>query len=637
MALGRLAVAAATSVLCFFTAGEAIAMGRLLAPAGSERAVSQMRLAVTLAPRQSTAWWSLELQGPKRPVVLVVPAAPGTGIDAVSSRWLEALEQATAPRIVLSAGAPACAAGEGSRVHDTGDPPPVATIELSELAVLSSLDEVAAFAKTHGVAFAPADRDALSEYRAAHQFVAFAYEVPEPGGATETVRMTWRGSESGPAFQLALSGAKIPVTLWTIAGGRASLPPARELGIGEVAPVWKVADGRSDYPERRHAWLDSRTETSWLIEATGDDVLYDWRLLPQSSGSIEPVVRSYFFDDVGGACTGKITRAKSAGGRVAPACAKGELGWVEPPDGRTPCVESAAAGEIEPEALRCGALDDFALALSEQQIERTWVTRHRGVLFPEQPQSVEISGPDSQRVSPIVSASSRDAGGCGSTGGASGMGGGFGAGGALGGAGGVSGSSGTSSGNGIPPDPYPPPGVHDEVGCAVSGGDADCGGDTSSGGGDDSCSGDSGESSSEDSEGCGCDSTEGQEESGGDDCGGDSSSDEGSDCGGDSSSDGGDDCSGDSSGDGGDDCSGDSSGDGGDDCSGDSGGGDCSGETAAANPAIDATQSATAAAATPSRPRRFRPRVSAVALALCAFALFLRRSGRREQDAALPR
>jgi hypothetical protein len=638
MALGRLLVAAATSVACFFAGREAIAIGRLLTPSGSENGVSQVRMAIALAPRQSTAWCSLDLQGPKRPVVLVVPASRGTAIDPASSRWFQALERVTAPRVVLSA---LCGAGDGSRVHDTSDGPRAAAIDISELAVLSSLDEVAAFAAARGVAFEPADRASLLPHSVANQFVAFAYDVPEIGGMTETLRMTWRGTEAGALLQLALSRTKVPVALWTIAGGRAGLPPAREHESRELTPVWKVAGGRSDYPERRQAWVGSRSETAWLLEATGDDFLFDWRVLPQSLGTIQPLISSYFAEASGGACTARVLEARSAGGRVAPACAKGEL-WVETSGGRTPCVESAAAGEIEPEALRCGTLDDFALALSDQEVDQTWVTRHRGVLFPMLPQSVQISGTGSGRVSPIVSTSSVDVGRCGSTGGTSGAGGGFGAGGASsGGTGGFSGASGNGSQTGgwggrgsRNPDPSdPPPGVYDEtnveVGCASSGGDADCGGDSSSDGGDESCSGDS---SSEDSEGCGSDSSD----DGGDDCGGDSSDDGGDDCGGDSSSEGGDDCSGDSSSEGGDDCSGDSGG-GGDDCSGDSGG-DCSGETAEKKPAIGdrAVQTSAAVAALP-RPRRFRPRVSAVTLVLCALALFLRRSSRRECDAVVPR
>jgi len=54
MALGRSAVTAATFLACFCAGENAIAVGRLLVPAGSERPVPEVRLAVALSPRQST-------------------------------------------------------------------------------------------------------------------------------------------------------------------------------------------------------------------------------------------------------------------------------------------------------------------------------------------------------------------------------------------------------------------------------------------------------------------------------------------------------------------------------------------------------------------------------------------------------
>ncbi len=634
MALGRFLAAAAASVACLLAGENAIAVGRLLAPAGTEPPVQELRAAVALAPRQTTVWWSLELKGPERRVTLVVPAAPGAAVDPASSHWFEALEQATAPRIALSGGAPACGGLVASQVHDTSQSSTSGAIAVSELAVLSSLDEVAAFAKNRGLEFAPADRDALSPYAPVGSFIAFSYDIPERGGATETLRMTWHRPESKPLFELLGGGAKVVVTLWTIASGRAGLPPAREYRVMDLAPSWKAVQGRSDYPERRQAWLDSRQETTWLIEAAGDDLLYDWRVLPGSTWAIQPVVSSYLVEDPAGACAGRVAEAQSNGARVAPACAKGVLGIVEADVGHPRCVESPAAGEIDPEMLRCGAHDDLAFALADQDAGETWVTRHRGVLLSQPRQSIEIRAADSTRVSPVVSTSSLDVSGCGATGGSSGAGAAFGAGGASG----VSGSGfGVGGWGGMPnrggagntyPDPYDPHPhtVHEsssvDVGCSSSGGDADCGGDTSSGGGDDGCSGDSSESSSEDSEGCGCDSSDDESE-GGDDCGGDSSSDGGDDCSGDSSSDGGDDCSGDSGG-------------GGDDCSGDSGGGDCGGEAASIDGSPRAPHVNAAAISSP-RPRRFRPRVSAVTLVLCAIALFLRRSGRREYEGVVLR
>ena len=382
--------------------------------------------------------------------------------------------------------------------------------------------------------------------------------------------------------------------------------------------------GESDYPERRECVVPgARRETTWLIESAGDEVFYDWRLLPGGSGAIQPVTSGYFAEDPAGACAARVLEAKSDGRRVAPACAKGSLGIVEAPASQPPCVESPAVGEIDPETLRCGALDDFALALADQVPERTWVTRHRGVVLTRQAQSVQIDTADPEcfanrlrecdrchglrvdrrqlrrRAVPALREPAPEAA-----------------------AGAAWAAQCDSPDRGVPAAAIRTTlgssshTVHEgssvDVGCTTSGGDADCGGDTSSGEDGDSCSGDSGfrgqrglqlrfsrmtkamvttagatpratvATTAAATPRAMAATTAAATPSGG-----------------------------------------------GDDCSGDSGSGDCAGgETASMNASIGvgAVRQVTAAVCSLPQPRRFRPRVSAVTLVLCAAASRMRRA-----------
>ena len=78
--------------------GQARASGALVA-SGSATPIEQ-RVAVASGPDRTTLWTSLHLEADAGPVALIIPVPPGASLDVSSDAWFEALEVATAPRVL---------------------------------------------------------------------------------------------------------------------------------------------------------------------------------------------------------------------------------------------------------------------------------------------------------------------------------------------------------------------------------------------------------------------------------------------------------------------------------------------------------------------------------------------------------
>lgn len=592
--LRRLAVPLAL-LACSLTARESHAGGRVLTAGDSTLFVSGARVAQARAPKWTTAWLSLDVDGGPGRFVLVLPVVPGTKLDPALDAFFSALDTSTAPRIRPPKPVLACGATHESSLEDTSSSASH-TLSPVTLAVLDSLSAVDSFAVQQGVAFGPEDAAKLGGVSSSG-FVAIVYDLGQGVGTTETIRVSLPAPASHLGLGLLASDTAPEVTVFSIAEGRAAFTPGiDELGASALGTEWQVLAGSSSYVEDRRSTLLAALGGVAVIESSGSTPLFGWNVLPAGAGALAPGVKTYFDrakkEGAGIAsadlCVEPVWSAISAGkggARLSRVCAAGSLVAVA---GGSPCDELPAPGEISGAALRCGAADDVAFALSGLRADAVRVTRHATVAGPATPLLADVGVSEGPAVSLVVTAASADTTGCVSGGGASGSGG------TTGGAGYAGyGGGGYGASTGYDPDPIVEPEPHVDVSCWVQVADS-CGSNGSGDAGGDSCSGDS----SSDAEG--------------DTCSGDSSgsSDEGDTCSGDSSGSGeGDTCGGDSaSGAEGDTCSGGDSGGGGDSCSSgsSSGGGDCS---------------------VPRRPRRLR--VSALFLLFAAIALPLRRAGRR--------
>jgi hypothetical protein len=575
------------------TSVPAQAAGRVLRSDGGAASVIELRLARAASNDWARLWAQYRLNGTGR-AAIVTPVAPGTFVDPTGDAWFEALETATAPRVVPPIGAATCGATTSTSVDVTGDVSHTTTLAPTQVAVLTGLPELLGFAADQELVVSSTDQAALEAQPG--PFVALVYQLAGKSALTQPVRFSTRGAAAPLALPLVASDSRPDVTLFTIGQGRARISGATEHTPDALGFAWQMLLGKSDYVEQRRGLLAEGDGKSWLVETAGGSPLYHWSILPNQAGSIPPVVQVYFERSIAAGaawdsvqtCLEPVWEARALGKNgaiVADPCPAGALAIVPALSGAVPgCDPAPSAGEIEAMTLACGSADDLAHALAGGRADLASITRARSVAGSQsEPASTELhAGSPLPRV---LTAPVADMHGClpqGDTG----------TGGSWGGSGGGTGASGYPGGPGYD-DPYYPGGYDDDVHTDLS---VSCSGSSEPGSSNDSCSGDSSSSSEEDS------------------CSGDSSS----------SSDGGDSCSGDSS---------SSSGDSGDACAGDSSDGygssdGCSGDSSADSGCSGGDVSASGGDCSLSRRRTGRPKPSLWLLISAAIALPLRRRGR---------
>lgn len=550
----------------------------------------EQRIAIAVGPERTTLWSQLALSGSAGQIAFVVPAPDGSSIDLASDAWFEALEAATAPRVVPPAGADSLCPGISldAAVDVVGQLGHTPTAVPAEVVLHENASEVAIWALSHDIDVPVAAYEALAE-QAPARFVSLRFAHVGGTLLTPTIRVTTPHDGSAvAAFPTVLSSASdeedLALTLWTLAGGRASLAGAVEGSIDEAELVFDAAEVSSNFEALRRDLLWSADGTA-MVEASSHSALVHALDVGNDAVAIDPVVTTYFERAALYAgvpdpaeCIDDAVAALGTDALVSRACPAASLGS----SGVAPaCDEVVDASEVDAAMLRCFAADDLAVGLYGMRASEVTLTRHRLLVAAgSYGDSYSISVIDGETLLPIWSASQVDDSGCSDGGGGSGD---------------PGGGSGSGKGKTRRVPVYQ---VHD--GCdgryvgdvlyyvsesievapsAYYVENGDCGGSTTAAyeapdiDVDADVDVDVSTSSGDD---CGGDSPDGYD---GDDCGGDSPDgyDAGDDCGGDAGS--GDDCGGDASG--GDSCSGDGAS--GADCGGDAGSGaDCGGDAAGA-------------------------------------------------------
>ncbi|WP_437278939.1 DUF2330 domain-containing protein [Sorangium sp. So ce375] len=476
----RRSLALALPSVLLSLSGDALAAGAWLPGAG--QASVEQRVAVAAGPERTTLWTSLRFQGARGPVALVVPVPPLAALDTSSDAWFEALEAATAPRVLPpqgvdpycpgEAGAPGPFETVGRLAHD-------ATLEPVEVTVLEDADAVARWAASAGLALSSETAAQLGGLQGM-RFAAARFDAPGGAAVTRTLRIAMGGGE--PLLPLSLAGAgagDVQVTAWLLGDGRGALSGAAPVTLPPASLRWDASAQRSDYAELRAEALGQAGPHGALVEGAGHEALS--RRVSLGSDSVDSVIEAYFarasaYGDIGdapGTCAAVAAAALESTLKVAASCPRAAHGVV---DGAPACEESPRRDETDPELLRCGpAADDLAVGLSGLSPSSVWLTRVSLRLAAGQPGAdwplVFGQGP---AVSPIVRAGSVRVDECSGEGGAGGdPGGSSGVGGpdGLGGGPSSSGSSvtGGSSGAGDRDDDdhYDEP--ETDVGCGCSG------------------------------------------------------------------------------------------------------------------------------------------------------------------------
>ena len=138
--------------LALLLASDAGAVGGVIGPAGESLTVAEARYAVAISPAETTRWASIKLQSFPGAMAWLIPIRPGARVDEASDAWFEALELATAPRIVPTS---SCATSAAAATEIVGLPNRVTTERSLESTVIDDVPALRAFASARGLELAP--------------------------------------------------------------------------------------------------------------------------------------------------------------------------------------------------------------------------------------------------------------------------------------------------------------------------------------------------------------------------------------------------------------------------------------------------------------------------------------------------
>jgi uncharacterized membrane protein YgcG len=376
--------AAAVAALAIATSRPAFALGAIVtAPAGASSAVV-VREAVAAGAGRTVRWGSVEVRGTASTVAWLVPVRPGAALDLSSDAWLEALEAASAPRVVPPdidppCGIPGGVEVEGQFTHAVTTPPG-ATAIAADRATLDAALASQGLAVTSDLA-----PSVDAAFAGGSWMVALVYTQVPADMVTRTVRVV-DTTPAGFSLSLVEAGASpVAITAFAFGTGSVAVGLASPLTMDASAVVWN-SDGTSSYASVRDSLL-AANPGAWLFETGGNGVIFQGLPVPGANPT-PALATSYYFRAAGYAdttsdpdtCTNDADAIAQSDSTVAPACPSGSLARAG--DGST-CQEIVGGGELDPSALRCGGtVDDLAMALSGLAPGQTWLTRTRSALAP---------------------------------------------------------------------------------------------------------------------------------------------------------------------------------------------------------------------------------------------------------------
>src|SRR5688572_19445004 len=151
----------------------------------------EQRVVLSVGPDRTTLWVQLRLRSEPGTVAVVVPASPGAALDWASPAWTEALEQATAPRILPPPGTTGACPGS-DEPEDTTDVIGIlqheAVLAPVEVLALADAATVASWAAQYDLIVPPSLEEAMGALGAV-RFVVARFESGGGDVLTPTVRV----------------------------------------------------------------------------------------------------------------------------------------------------------------------------------------------------------------------------------------------------------------------------------------------------------------------------------------------------------------------------------------------------------------------------------------------------------------
>lgn len=406
-----------------------LALGALACPSvahagwlGNATAVEQ-RVALAAGAGRAVVWSELRLRSSGGAFALVVPVRQGAAVDRASDAWLEALEVASAVRVLPPSGAePQCpGAAQDHRFEVVGALDHLPALEPVELEVLEDGVAVATWAVEQGLAVPGQLAGALGALD--EPCVVLLFEPPSSDTPTlyrtPTLRVTFPEGVT-PELPLGLGLAPttddVLMTSFVVGEGRGALASGTLVTVDPATVAWRASSQSSSYDDRRREELGDAS--AWLVEQAGHEALFENLPFDNGTASIDGAVPTYFvradeYDDAvsgAAACIAQVVSLASSNEVVAQACPAGALAEV---GGPLECLEEPSPSGLDPALLRCGAADDLALALAGKAPARAALTRITSLLPSGQlgqPRAVTLT--TGLGLEPIVRAGTVELSGC---------------------------------------------------------------------------------------------------------------------------------------------------------------------------------------------------------------------------------
>ena len=396
------------------TPRDAGAVGAVIGKEGETVSVSTARVAVAMAPGRTALWAQVSVTGASAGFVWILPVRSGARLDLGSDAWLDAMDAATSPVVLppSTASLNTCDAGlSPQRLPPITSPQsglPVATGIFTDRTALES------FVTDAGYSIPAALASALGQVLAGGAVIASRYATANR--PARTLRIVDSGPPLLPFALTGVADSTTQVTAFVIAsaGGAAGSSPLR---LDPSSVTW-VGDGLSTFVQARAALLDPWHGARWLTESAAPGRLFDGAVI-EPGATLPAVVAQYFsLARAYGDATGDPTECAAAAalsGRgdsdpYAAACPAGALGIVPGP---SPCASDADGGISADmdgggpiDALFCGgSADDAALAVGGLVAAGIWVSRIEGVVTQVSASDVPLSLSATPPSSPVVTAS----------------------------------------------------------------------------------------------------------------------------------------------------------------------------------------------------------------------------------------
>jgi hypothetical protein len=293
---------------------------------------------------------------------------------------MEALELATAPRIVPPAAPPPC--GQNGGIDVQGGFAHVGTVGPTSITVAPDGASLSIVLAMEGFTPTP---DLASALAAAAlpgtAFLVLDFVNPPADAVTRTLRVV-DGSPADVTLSLlqgALPSTTVTAYLFSPAGAVVSGVPFAPASV----PILWTGYGTSNYAALAAQELYA-APGSWVVDTSSHGVLFDTTTVP--GGQIIPALEAAYFSRAGTygdvpdptTCLTTAPQVASASSSEALACPAGALARVAAGG----CEETVAPGDVDPALLRCGGIaDDLAVALSGLPPRSAWVTRARTVIL----------------------------------------------------------------------------------------------------------------------------------------------------------------------------------------------------------------------------------------------------------------